>query len=127
MYMTDTHDGIRELMAELLAAWQARDLARYLALLSPDVDVVNRGGKWMRGRAAAADQFGWLMSEGLPTIFTARHTVEAVRPLGDDAAVVHERRVEPERESVAVYMVVRRDGWWRVESISIVPVQRQAH
>ena len=70
---------------------------------------------------------GWLMGKGLPAIFTARHTVEAVRLIGDGIAVVHERRVEPERESVAVYVVVRRDGRWRVESISIVPVQPQAH
>lgn len=127
MYMTGAHEEIRGLMAELLAAWQARDLERYLALLSPDVDVVNRGGKWMAGRAAARDQFEWLMSKGLPEIFTARHTVEALRLLGDDTAVVHERRVEPERESIAVYVVVRREGRWLVESISIVPVQQQAH
>jgi uncharacterized protein (TIGR02246 family) len=114
-------------LAELRAAWQARDAVAYLALLSDDVDVVNRGGQRMIGKAAFGQQLNWLLDKGLlesplPEIFTAEHTVESIRMIGPDVALVHELRVESSRRSIAVHLLVLREGRWVVESISIIPV-----
>jgi hypothetical protein len=118
---------IRAFMSELLTTWQSRDLAGYLSHLSPEIDLVNRGGRWLRGMDAATGQLEWLMASGLETIFTAKHTVEAIRPLGGDLVLLHERRIEPERESIAVYLLAHCDDHWMVESITIAPVQTQPH
>ena len=113
---------IGSVLAELRTAWQARDAAAYLALLSDDVDVVNRGGQRLVGKAAFARQLEWLLGNGHPEIFTADHTVESIRKLGPDVALAHELRVEPNRRSVAVYVLLLHQKRWLVDSISIVPV-----
>ena len=113
---------IGAVLEELRTAWQARDAAAYLALLADNVDVVNRGGQRLAGKAAFAQQLEWLLDKGYPEIFTADHTVESIRELSPGVAVAHELRVEPNRRSVAVYVLVTRQGRWLVDSISIVPV-----
>lgn len=113
---------IGAVLADLRAAWQARDSAAYLALLADDVDVVNRGGQRLAGRAAFGQQLNWLLDKGFPEIFTAEHTVESIRMISPNVAVVHELRVESSRRSVAVHVLVLREGRWVVESISIIPV-----
>ncbi|WP_188316912.1 YybH family protein [Solihabitans fulvus] len=114
---------IRAVLADLLAAWQRRDIPGYLAHLDEDVDVVNRGGKWLAGKAAFAEQLEWMVAKGFPEIFTAEHTTESVRIAANGVAVAHELRVEPNRRSRAVYVLTERDSGWRVASISISPIE----
>jgi uncharacterized protein (TIGR02246 family) len=120
---TPTTDEITDVMARLLVAWQARDVPSYLALLTDDVDVVNRGGQRLAGKEAFERQLNWLLGRGFPEIFTAEHTVESVRVPVPGVALVHELRVESRRRSRATYVLTRQDGRWLVESISIAPIE----
>lgn len=121
MHMTEA--DIRRTMDSLLAAWRARDPDRYLAHFAEHADVVNRGGHRLAGREQAGERFRWMMTGGLPAMFTAEHTIESIRALTPDVVLVHERRTEPERVSVAAYTLVRHGDRWLVESVSISPVQ----
>jgi uncharacterized protein (TIGR02246 family) len=122
--MSDAEIGA--VLTELRTAWQARDADAYLALLSDEVEVVNRGGQRLIGKAAFAQQLNWLLNKGFPEIFTAEHTVESIRELNPGVAVARELRAESNRQSVASYVLVAREGRWLVESISIVPIAAPA-
>ena len=122
--MSDAEIGA--VLTELCTAWQARDADAYLALLSDEVEVVNRGGQRLIGKAAFAQQLNWLLNKGFSEIFTAEHTVESIRELNPGVAVARELRAESNRQSVASYVLVAREGRWLVESISIVPIAAPA-
>jgi uncharacterized protein (TIGR02246 family) len=119
-----TTDEITDVMARLQAAWQGRDVPGYLAFLADEVDVVNRGGQRAAGKQAFERQLNGLLERGLPEIFTAEHTVESIRVLRPGVALAHELRVEPQRRSRATYLLVEHDGRWRIESISIAPIEQ---
>jgi uncharacterized protein (TIGR02246 family) len=114
---------ISAVMARLRTTWQERDTTGYLALLTDDVDVVNRGGRRLTGKTAFERQLEWLLDRGFPEIFAAEHTVESIREPSPGVVLVHESRVEPNRRSMATYLLVEHADRWLVESISIVPVE----
>ncbi|MBO0840384.1 MAG: SgcJ/EcaC family oxidoreductase [Sciscionella sp.] len=114
---------VREVMKQLLHYWRHRDVDGYLALLDDEVDVVNRAGKWLRGKEEFAAQLKRIMQGGLPEMFTVDYTIDAVRLVHPDVAVVHELRAEPHRQSRAVYTLTRAGSSWRVNAITIAPIE----
>lgn len=115
-------DEITAVMAALLDTWQRRDAQGYLALLAEDVEVVNRGGQRLSGRAEFAAQLDKLLDRGFPEIFAAEHTIESIRRPAPGVAIVSELRAESQRRSRAVHLLVEHAGRWLVESIAIVPI-----
>ena len=79
-----------DLPAEIAAAWNAGDAARFAALFAEDADFVNVVGLWWEKRRAIEKAHAY----GFERIFAnARMTVERVkiRRLGPDASVVRFR------------------------------------
>jgi uncharacterized protein (TIGR02246 family) len=114
---------ILALMAELQEAWRARELPRYLGHFAPEADLVNRAGAWYRGTGEIAQQLGWLVEHGSPGLFAMRTSVEGMRPVAPGVVTVHQRREEVGRASLATYLLVKREGRWRVESVAIAPIE----
>ena len=108
-------------MDELQEAWRNRDLGAYLRLWAEDADLVNRSGQYFRGRPAIEEQWRWLFERGFPEIFSAETVIASVREIAPGVAIVHQRRFEPARTSIAVYVLSRAEGNWRVQAATISP------
>jgi uncharacterized protein (TIGR02246 family) len=108
-------------MDELQEAWRNRDLGAYLRLWAEDADLVNRSGQYFRGRQAIEEQWRWLFERGFPEIFSAETVIASVREIAPGVAVVHQRRFEPARSSIAVYVLLRAEGAWKVQAATISP------
>jgi uncharacterized protein (TIGR02246 family) len=116
--------SLRELMVRLDEAWQARDFETYLTHFSDDADLVNRAGTWFKGKAQIAKQLDWLKSHGYPEMFTTDSTVAAIRSVAPGVATVHQRRFDGTRiKALATFVIVRRNGRWLVEALSIAPLE----
>ena len=112
--------AIRALIERLGKAWNAHDMKGFSADLAEDVDVVNRFGHWMSGRAEVeAHLIGLHASPYRDHLVDRSSKVERVRFLTPDVAVAHERAKEEAGQSVRTYVLQKRDGRWRVQSADI--------
>jgi len=84
--------AIEALVADLEAAWNAGDGARFAAPFAPDADYVTIRAEHFRGRHAIATGHAAVFR----TIYAGsvnRYTVDSVRLLARDVALVHVRSV----------------------------------
>ena len=116
-------DALSALVRRLQDAWNAADGDAFAADFTEDADFVNVRGEHHRGRAAIAAGHSAIFR----TVYagsTNAYTVEAVRALRPDVALVHVRSVLDTpggplagRHSARVSMVLTRDGGgWRIAS-----------
>lgn len=115
-------------------AWMARDADALAALFAGDADFVNVVGLWWEDRAAIARTHDY----GLSTFF--RDSILSVgrvkvRPVGDDAAVVHARLIlrgqigrdgapSGPRNTILVFVMAREAAGWvcvAAQNTDIVP------
>ncbi len=112
--------AIRSILGELDRAWNAHDMKAFAAHLTEDVDVVNRFGHWISGKAQVeAHLIGLHASPYRDHLVGRTSTVEKVRFLAPDVALAHERANEETVQSVRTYVLQKRDGRWRVRSSGI--------
>jgi uncharacterized protein (TIGR02246 family) len=115
--------SIHALILDMEQRWRERDLPAYLAHFSEDADLVNRAGTWLKGKAQMEKQFRWLMEKGRPEMFSMKTRVEAIRPITPGVFILIQHRDESVRQSLATYVITRREDRWFVQSISIAPVE----
>ena len=116
----EDEEAIRALIEQLGKAWNAHDIKGFSAHLAEDVDVVNRFGRWMSGRAEVeAHLIGLHASPYRDHLVDRSSKVERVRFLTPDVAVAHERAKEEAGQSVRTYVLQKRDGRWWVQSADI--------
>ena len=112
--------AIRALLEQLGKSWNAHDIKGFSAHLAEDVDVVNRFGHWMSGRAEVEAHLTALHASPYRDHLVDRSSkVERVRFLAPDVAVAHERAKEEAGQSVRTYVLQKREGRWRVQSADI--------
>ncbi|WP_017606352.1 SgcJ/EcaC family oxidoreductase [Nocardiopsis alkaliphila] len=120
--MSTTREHPEDVPEHFAQAWNRGDAAALADLFVPDADFVNVVGLWWRDREAIHRAHDY----GLRVIFpgsTLRVSGTRVRPLGEDAAVVHCRwsitgQTGPDgasvsrRSGVFTFVVQRRhEGW----------------
>jgi uncharacterized protein (TIGR02246 family) len=112
--------AIREMLGRLEARWNAHDVKAFMADFAEDADTVNRFGLWLKGRAEIEKHLVELHASPFRDHLVGRSsTVEQIRFLTPDLAVVHERTREESGRSVRTYVVQKRDGRWWVQSADI--------
>ena len=111
--------AIRDLFAELLAAWGRGDGHAYGAIFTEDADYVAFDGSRTKGRAAIAESHQRLFDTWLKGTRLVGQ-VESLRFLGPDVALVHATgamlmpgKDRPVRPSIQTLVAVKRDGTWR--------------
>lgn len=111
--------AVRSVVAEYLAAREARDPAAVAALFTADADQLTSSGDWRRGREEVVT--GSLASSdrnaGRRTL-----TVDRLRLVGDDVAIADCRYVIAEaaggeRNMWSTFVLSKADGRWRIEAI----------
>lgn len=113
-------DEVSAAVERMHKAWRTADIETYLTAFDDDAELINRSGKWYRGKAAIADVLRELARTGRPALFAAERRVEAIRAVTPTVSVVHELWVEPDRTAQASYVFVRRDEDWRVTLATVV-------
>jgi uncharacterized protein (TIGR02246 family) len=117
--------AIRGIPLQMIDAWNAGDGGAYAAPFSDTADFVAFEGTHVRGRRAIAEFHQRLFDTELAGT-RLEGQVKFVRLLKPDIAVIHARtstylagRAEtaPCRESMQIFVVVRQDSEWRVESL----------
>ena len=112
--------AIRAILGEMDKAWNAHDMKAFSAHIAEDVEVVNRFGQWISGKAEVGAHLIGLHASPFRDHLVGRSSkVEKVRFLTPDVAVAHERTKEEAGQSVRTYVLQKRDGRWRVQSADI--------
>jgi ketosteroid isomerase-like protein len=119
-----SQNAIHGFMAEVESAWQRRDFEAYLAHFAEDADLVNRVGRWFKGKAAIRQQLRWLDERGHPEMFVAQSKVEKVRFVAPGVVSLHQRRLDGSRlVSLATYLIARAPQGWRIQTLTIAPIE----
>jgi uncharacterized protein (TIGR02246 family) len=112
---------IRALLGHLEEAWNRHDMKTFSTGFTEDVNVVNRFGQWMKGRAEVEKHLIELHAAPFRDHLVSRSSkVEQIQFLTPEVAVAHERTKEETGQSVRTYVLQKRDGKWLVQSASIV-------
>jgi uncharacterized protein (TIGR02246 family) len=116
--------AIRALIEELGKSWNAHDMKGFSAHLAEDVDVVNRFGQCMSGRAGVeAHLIGLHASPYRDHLVDRSSKVDRVRFLTPDVALVLESAKEETGQSVRTYVLQKRDGRWWVQSAHVTELK----
>lgn len=106
------------------AAWNAHDADAMAALVAPDVDFINVGGRWLQG----VEEFrGWHATIHRAHLRASTWTTRAVnvRTLGANLALAHvewtiageqarDGTARPDRSGIFTWLMQKRGGEWRI-------------
>jgi uncharacterized protein (TIGR02246 family) len=115
--------AIEAIVAELESAWNAGDGERFGAPFAPEADFVNIRAEHMRGRETIARGHAGIFA----TIYAGsitRLTIESIRPLRPDVALVHVQSVldapsgpmAGKHEACFSMVLTREAGRWEIAS-----------
>jgi uncharacterized protein (TIGR02246 family) len=124
--------GVRQLIAQWNAAYRRLDAKALAALETPDVEIIDRFGHWVRSEGPEFNERLWSMTfrdiyKGKPG---PERTVRNVRMLTPDVALVQATthwdevvlddgtRIPPHGE-IDTFVLVKRDGAWRIAAMNI--------
>lgn len=129
---TNEEQAIRELFAAYDQAWKRRDAEAVAGMRTEDAEVVNRFGLWSRpaNRAENARSLAQLMATIYKEHEPPVHTVELVRFIRPDVAIVHTSSEQrdvvlpdgtkiPPFQEVNTYVLVKEEGRWLITSENI--------
>ena len=111
-------DEIKALWQRMAEAWAAGSGEKFAAVFAPDTDFVNVRGQEQHGRETVAKGHQMLFdSRYRDTTLTA--DVHTIRPINDNAAVVHVESTVHSSDGTAMgthaqAVVERRDGEWLI-------------
>jgi glyoxylase I family protein len=126
-----THDAtadesaVRAFPLQMIDAWNAGDGAAFAAPFSDSADFIAFEGTHLKGRRAIAEFHQRLFDTELAGT-RLEGDVKFVRFLKPDVAVMHARagtylagraKTTPSRESMQIFVAVKQDSEWRVESL----------
>jgi uncharacterized protein (TIGR02246 family) len=116
---------VRSFPLRMIDAWNAGDAAAFAAPFSDTADFIAFEGTHLNGRRAIVEFHRPLFATELKGT-RLEGEVKFVRFLAPDVAVMHARagtlpagsdRAIPSRESMQLFVAVRRGGEWRVEAM----------
>jgi uncharacterized protein (TIGR02246 family) len=112
---------IRALLGQMGEEWNTHDIKSFVSHFAEDADVVNRRGRWMKGRAEIEKHLVALHTSPFRDHLGGRSSkVEQIRFITADVAVAHERTKEDNGQSIRIYVLQRRGGQWQVQSADIL-------
>jgi uncharacterized protein (TIGR02246 family) len=119
--------AIREVVAAVEAGWNAGDGSRFAAPFAEDADYVIVDGRYINGRQTIAQGHQQIFD----TIYRDTHnvaTVQHIRLLGDDVAVVHVewqltfRQDSAVHKSINTMVMAKANGAWSITAFQNTPV-----
>jgi uncharacterized protein (TIGR02246 family) len=112
--------AIRSLIARMLEEWNQHDMKSFSSNFADDGDSVNRFGHWLRGRAKIEEHLIELHASPFRDRLAGRTSeFEAVRFITPDVAVAHESVKDRTSQYIMTYVLSKKDGRWKVESITV--------
>jgi uncharacterized protein (TIGR02246 family) len=97
--------------------WNRHDVKSFMSHFADDGDIVNRFGQRYEGRAKAKEHLTKLHELPFRDSLVGRvSTVESVRLVTSDVAVVHEHSKEGNGGSIWTYVLSKKKEGWQVES-----------
>jgi uncharacterized protein (TIGR02246 family) len=117
--------AVRAFPLRMIDAWNAGDGAAFAAPFSDTADFIAFEGTHLKGRRAIAEFHQRLFDTDLAGT-RLEGNVKFVRFLKSDVAVMHARagtylagrsKTTPSRESMQIFVAVKRGSEWRVESL----------
>lgn len=126
----DELSAVSALYEQLLASWNARDVASYAALFAPDGNIVGFDGSQVDGPAAIAAHLGQIFADHPTPTYLAK--VREVRALGLDVVLLRavagllprgQADLNPAANAIQSLVAVRRDGAWRIALFQNTPAQ----
>jgi uncharacterized protein (TIGR02246 family) len=112
--------AIRSLLAGMMEAWNKHDMKSFASHIAADGDSVNRFGQWFRGQTRIEEHLIELHATPFRDQLVGRtSTVEDVRFITPDVAVAHESVKEKTGQSITTYVLSKKDGQWKVDSVTI--------
>ena len=124
--------GVREAIAEWNAAYRAMDARKIAGLFTPDVEIIDRFGHWVK--LQSAEQVEDLWQQTFTKIYGGKpgpeRKIERIRALAPDVALVQattkwdavklpDGRVIPPHGEIDTFVLVKQQGAWRIASLNI--------
>lgn len=116
---------LKEMHAEMIAAWNRGNAAAFAASFAPDADFIAFEGTQLKGRSQIA-QFHQMLFETSVRNSTLEGGVHFVRFLRPDIAVIHawsssslpnERNAASSRDSLQLCIATRHGGYWQFDAL----------
>jgi uncharacterized protein (TIGR02246 family) len=112
--------AIRSVLGQFYEGWNAHDPAKMTAIYADDVDHINTRAEWHKGKAAIhADLVRGHAPGGRLSDSHKVHTVEKIRFLKPDVAVVQVRSIS-KIGNIGTYVMTKQNGRWLVVSFTNV-------
>ena len=112
--------AIRSLIARMVEDWNKHDMKSFSSHFAADGDSVNRFGQWFRGRAKIEEHLIELHASPFRDQLVGRTSeVEVVRFITTDVAVAHESVKDSTSRYIMTYVLSKKDGRWKVESVTV--------
>jgi len=116
---------LRQMHADMIAAWNRGSAAGFAAPFAPDADFIAFEGTQLKGRSQIA-QFHQMLFETSLQNTTLEGGVHFVRFLRPDFAVLHawstsslpnERNASPSRDSLQLFVATKHGGYWQFDAL----------
>jgi uncharacterized protein (TIGR02246 family) len=115
----DEEQAIRAVLARFYDGWNAHDADMMVSAYAEDIDHINVFGEWQRGRAALRAELARLHAGPLSNS-RKKYTVEKIRFLGPDVAVVQVSSHSVNGENLGTYVMEKQKGEWITVSFTNV-------
>lgn len=118
--------AIREVVGRMEAGWNLKDADHEKPIYLEDVDYVNSYGTFIKGRDAIAEGHRRIFS----TVYkntTLTLTIEKIRLLDSDAAVVHALAAKKQEDKISkgwlMMVLVKKGKEWKITAQQITSIQ----
>jgi uncharacterized protein (TIGR02246 family) len=110
--------AIRSVLTRFYEGWNSHDVEKMISAYSEDVDHINTRAKWNQGKPAIREALS-IFHSGPGKSDRKTYTVEKIRFIKPDVAVVHVRSLSAVG-NIGTYVMTKPRGQWLVVSFTNV-------
>jgi uncharacterized protein (TIGR02246 family) len=115
----DEEQAIRAVLARFFEGWNAHDADKMVSAYAEDIDHIDVFGEWHKGREAIRDELARLHAGPL-SHSEKQYTVEKIRFLKPDIAVIQVSMRGTGGPNLATYVMQKQTGGWLTVSFANV-------